>query len=422
MEKKLLGPCICMMILLFGSKFAHAQFKIETQYRPRFEIRDGYRKLAEKGSVPACIISQRLRLSFIYTNENIKIKITPQDVRIWGNEQTVTSTGVFGNNASLDLFEGYAEIRIAKPMWISVGRQQLVYDEQRLLASRNWNQKGISYDALVLKLNFNEWSVHIGGSWNSSGEIYSDNFYPSDRIKSLDFLWIENRSRQKFQLSFLQVASGVTQNDSTNKINFRHSSGIYAICRLGQFQLKGNTIYQYGKSKTDQNVSAFFIELNAAYNIKFFTVNIGFNYLSGNRHTGNKTDRLFDVLYGARHRFFGEMDYFTNFPKQTKDGGLVDYFGILSFRITKSFELSNTGHYFQLAQTNASTPPDKNLGYENDLILNYKFSDWGSLKGGYLFYLPTSSLKELQGITDNKFSQFFYLELTVKPIIFKQKT
>jgi hypothetical protein len=72
-----------------------------------------------------------------------------------------------------------------------------------------------------------------------------------------------------------------------------------------------------------------------------------------------------------------------------------------------------------LAQTNPTTPTDKNLGYENDLVLKYKFSDWGAIESGYSFFLPNNSLKTIQAVPDAKFSQFFYLQLTVTPTLFK---
>ncbi|MBA7580439.1 hypothetical protein ES708_22330 [subsurface metagenome] len=116
------------------------------------------------------------------------------------------------------------------------------------------------------------------------------------------------------------------------------------------------------------------------------------------------------------------MDYFRDFAKHTKEGGLADFYTYLKYEFSKTISLTNIGHYFLLAQTNALTPNDKYLGYENELMLNYKFNDWGTIKSGYVFYLPTESFKTLQGVSNDKFSQFFYLELTLKPTLFKQKT
>jgi hypothetical protein len=113
------------------------------------------------------------------------------------------------------------------------------------------------------------------------------------------------------------------------------------------------------------------------------------------------------------------MDYFRSFDSHTKEGGLVDYYFFLDYKFTKNTSLRNTGHYFQLEQTNPATPDDRNLGYENDLVLKYQLANWGALESGYLFYLPTGSLKTIQGVEDDKFSQFLYVQLTVSPSLFK---
>ena len=410
---------VISLSIVFETK---AQFKIDAQYRPRFELRDGYRTIATDGSVPTGIISQRTRLSFSYESEKIKIKFTPQDVRIWGDEQLASSTGVYGDNASLDLFEAYAEIKTGNFGWVSIGRQQLIYDQQRLLAARNWNQNGLAYDAVVFKLGVSQWNIHTGYSWNSLEATLSDNFYLPDRIKSLNFLWINRKFYNKLSFSFLHIASGVTETDSTNTLHFRQTTGIYTDYKSNNLKLRGNAYYQYGKNKTSTNISAFLIDTDIAYKIGKLTPGLGLSYLSGNKNPEGTTDNLFDVLYGARHKYFGHMDYFRDFAKHTKEGGLTDFYAYLEYKFSKTISLTNIGHYFQLAQTNANTPNNKNLGYENELMLKYKFSDCGSIKSGYVFYLPTESFKTIQGVLNDKFSQFFYLELTIKSTLFKQKS
>jgi hypothetical protein len=125
---------VCLISICFISKSGFAQFTVDAQYRNRFELRDGYKKLASEGATPAAFISQRTRLSFIYENEFLKLRFTPQDVRIWGDEQLSSSTGVFGDYASLDLFEAFVEIKTNENGWLSVGRQQLQTTKKAELA------------------------------------------------------------------------------------------------------------------------------------------------------------------------------------------------------------------------------------------------------------------------------------------------
>jgi hypothetical protein len=407
------------LIVCFASKSGFAQFSVDAQYRNRFEVRDGYKKLAAEETTPAVFISQRTRISFGFENENLKLRFTPQDVRVWGDEQLSSSTGVFGDYASLDLFEATVELKTSEKSWLSVGRQQLVYDNQRILAARNWNQNGIAYDAVVYKWNSEDWDLHAGSSWNSTGENATDNLYDPKRIKSLNFVWVNHRFSKDWELSFSHVASGVTKSETENKLYFRQTSGVYSTYKQDGLSILGNVYYQFGKNNTGQDVNAWLADADISYKAGKITPGVGISYLSGNKHTTGGTDHLFDVLYGGRHRFFGGIDYFSNFASHTKQGGLADYYFYLDFKLSPKTSLKNTGHYFALAETNENTPSDKKLGYENDIVLKHKFSDWGALETGYSFFLPTTSLKTIQNVPDTKFSQFLYLQLTVTPVLFK---
>ncbi len=411
-------------VLLMLTDFrTQAQLRIDLQYRPRLEVRDGYQKLAEKGAVPRILISQRARLSLRYEKESLKLIFTPQDVRVWGDEKLKSSTGVFGDSSSLDLFEAYAELKLGTLGWLSVGRQQLKYDNNRLLGDRNWNQSGISYDAVVLKITPASFNLHIGAVWNTLEEAGSENIYPTDRIKSLNFLWLNKKFNEYWSASLLHLAAGVTQTDTTSKLYFKQTTGFYGERKAENgFNLWFDAYYQYGKNRQGMSVSACLLGGSASYITEHFIPSFGFAYLSGNSNTGpgQTKENFFDVFYGTRHRFYGYIDYFRNLPKDTKQGGLINFnvsaTGIINSRIS----LQDFGHIFSLAQSNAGTPYQKSLGFENDLVVKYSFSEWGVLECGYSFFLPTETLRTIQNIQDNKFSQFFYMQLVITSNLFKQ--
>jgi len=411
---------ITLIALFMAGSTVQAQFSIDAQFRNRFEVRDGYQKLAADGVAPAVFISQRTRVTFSYKTEDLRLKFTPQDVRVWGDEELTSSTGVFGNEASLDLFEGFAEIRTGQSGWLSIGRQQLVYDNERLLAARNWNQTGIAYDAVVYKLAPEGWNIHLGSSWNSTGENSAENLYDPDRLKSLNFLWVKHTLAEGWDLSLSHIASGVTESETANTLRFKQTTGVYTTYTSSNWNLWANAYYQFGKNRADHKVSASLIDAEVSRKTGKLTSAAGIGYLSGNSKTGAEqtTDHLFDILYGARHRVYGSIDYFRSPNSSTKQGGLIDYYLFLNYKFSGKTSLRNTGHYFRLAKTNPDTPGDKKLGYENDILLKHQFYGWGALEAGYSFFLPTNSLKTIQGVEDHKFSQFLYLQLTITPSLF----
>jgi hypothetical protein len=394
---------------------AFAQLNIDAQFRPRFEIRDGYQKLASTGSSPAIFISQRTRLGFDYKSDFLTLRFTPQDIRIWGDEQVSNPTGVFGDHASLELFEAYAGIRLGQSAIVNIGRQQLIYDNEWLLSARNWNQQGIAYDAAVLKLAFPGLLADIGISWNTVTSALSDNFYPPDRIKSLNYIWSKIKVTGDWNLSLVQMATGYTEDQQSNTLNFRHTSGFYSEYNLPGFSINSNLYYQYGKNQQGREVSALLAASDVSYRIGKLAPGLGVSYLSGNSKAGEPAarDRLFNMFYGARHKYFGFMDYFRNMFADTSDGGLVDYHVNLSYSVSESLVFRNCTHYFTLDKINLLTPGSKILGWENDFIARYRFQEWGALEAGYCLFQPRQALMTIQGVDDSKFSQFFYLQLTI---------
>ncbi|MBU0710733.1 alginate export family protein, partial [bacterium] len=138
-----------------------AQLTVDAEIRPRFEVRDGYKLLAVDGQIPAVLISQRSRLNLAYSKNRIATRFSLQDVRVWGDESNISSTGVNGDPASIDLYEAWAEYRIPAGFDLRIGRQVFNIDDQRLISQRNWNQNGLSYDALRLRYAPGDWQFDL---------------------------------------------------------------------------------------------------------------------------------------------------------------------------------------------------------------------------------------------------------------------
>ena len=412
-------------LVLLAFTCVQAQFQLSAELRPRVEFRDGYSRLAAANHHPTLLVSQRSRLSFGYNTEKLRIKITPQDVRIWGDDPKINATGI-GDNPSFALYEAYVELALKDAGWLSVGRQVLAYDSKRLLGERNWNQNGITYDAAVARLKLSDWNLHFGATWNTLNDLNQFNYYPESRIKNLNFLWL-NRKFNRLNLSLLHISSGTTTSDTSRFMHYKNTTGLYSSYSDDKFNGWAHIYYQWGGAEGGQNISALLAEADASVKLGKMTLGGGFSYLSGNKNEpyGNGTDHLFDLLYGNRHKYSGEMDYYTKPITGTDWGGLIDGYVYASFKASDRLNLSNTLHYFSQAQKNQYTENSPGLGIENDLIANWRIYPSTSLQAGYCFYVPTETLKYIQNNPDGRnpdgrFSQFIYLQLTVSATIFEQ--
>jgi len=425
--------CMVLFIKFILLYDLHAEFEISTEIRPRFEYRQGYGILLPHRATPAIIMSQRSRVSFTYFSPHVKYNVTIQDIRIWGDETLYSATGIFGDNASLDLKEAWIQLLFNKYSTIKIGRQIFKYDDERLLSARDWNQNGISYDAILYQYQYHKWRIDCGFSLNNEKDNQFGNLYPTGKLKTLNFIYIKNQFSPNFYLSLLSIGSGFTANDTSEVIYMRGTYGIYTTYRYNKYNFAYSVFYQNGKNRMGKNVSAYLFSIDGGVSFPKFTPAGGIHYLSG--HDGIKnnpnyqaTDHLFDVLYGVRHRYFGLMDNFNNIPKSTNNGGLVDYFCRFDFEYFRDNFLRIDYHWFYL-QKKVIDPRyleektihlPKRLGNELDFVVDQRLYSGVNLKFGYSIMLPTSTREILSGIEPGKseFSQWAWIMLTFYDKIF----
>lgn len=416
-----------LLISIFLFHTAKAQFDITAELRPRAEVRNGYKHLRVDDNDPAVFVSQRSRIVFGYQKKNLRMKLSVQDVRVWGDEEIASATGHFGDYASLDLNEAWIEFDFLKYSSMRVGRQYFAYDDYRLLFKRNWNQQSMPYDAILYKFEHPVVNVDVALSWNNTKENLFGNLYPTDRIKTTNFIHLNKKWNENLETNMIALFSGYEKTDSTETIYVRNTFGIYTMYNPGNFSFKASSYYQTGKNKMGVDVQAYLIAAEASRKIIKTRIKIGGAIVSGNKPGDDnnfREDNLFDLLYGARHRYFGLMDYFSNMGKGTANAGLTDIYTGISRKITENTELTLDYHYFLLSQEifNDSKTLPRSLGSEIDLYFSWNVSQDVKLQGGYSFILPDETLEFIQGVeTENsRFSYWGWVMLTVKPVLFKE--
>ena len=156
-------------VILFVSIHAQftitAQFTLQGQIRTRTEIRNGLGNLVAIDAKSAAFTSQRTRLNFGYKWDRVLFGASVQDVRVWGQDASSISTN---DGARLMLHEGWAEVTLANKadttvkfkaldlLTVKIGRQELIYDDVRLIGNLDWLQQARRHDMMLLK------AVHHG--------------------------------------------------------------------------------------------------------------------------------------------------------------------------------------------------------------------------------------------------------------------
>jgi len=431
--KNVLLIMIVGLLMVDGVK---AQFTISAQLRPRAEMNNGAGTPFNDSVSTFYYITQRSRLNLDYITDKYEMRFSLQDVRVWGNGDIYSSTGVYSSTNSVDIYEAWFKIKFGSSSDLTIGRQELKYDDQRLIAWRNWNQYGLTYDAVVFNHKNDGWEVNAGLSYNNmmnsnngkpvfGGELFNSN----NLMKSFNFLRIKKAFSEKFSASFTATGAGYQKTTDPNVMYMMGTAGLWAGFKSGGFEATANAYYQFGKAQSGKKVSAYLLTLNPTYTAGSLKFGVGMDYISGDDATNSDYEekvKTFNKMYGAVFAYYGWMNYFSYMPESTKNGGLIDIYPNAELKFAEKHSLRGYIHLFSLANKimlGNEVLDDRNLGQEFDLMYTYKHSKELSLQAGFSYYFTTETLERVKGVeVGNTGSPYWaWVMLTFKPMLFTTK-
>jgi Alginate export len=154
---------------------------INGQLRTRTEMRQGLGTPYPKNSWPASFTSQRTNINIGYRWDKVNFNVDMRDVRVWGQDASSISNAdgskLFLHQAWADIVLGTtadtnARLKIFDNLSLKVGRQELVYDDVRLLGNLDWLQQGRRHDAAVLKILKKGYDIHAGFAMNQNSDAF----------------------------------------------------------------------------------------------------------------------------------------------------------------------------------------------------------------------------------------------------------
>ncbi len=186
MKKKTKGlKSILLLFLAVLSLYkSYGQLTVGGQVRTRTEFRDGVGTLKPATNDAAFFTSQRSRLTFNYKTNRVILQTSLQDVRVWGQDAATISNA---DGSKLGIHEAWAEIILANKkdtsfkksaaeyFAVKLGRQELVYDDVRLLGNLDWLQQARRHDAVVFKLLNKGLQLDAGFAFNQNSDAFNYN-------------------------------------------------------------------------------------------------------------------------------------------------------------------------------------------------------------------------------------------------------
>lgn len=393
---------------------ARAQLTLTGEYRPRTEFRNGYKILRTSDDEPAFFISQRTRLNLLYQQDQYSFKISGQDVRTWGEVNQLDNT------PTVNIHEAWAKLKMSGFLQLKLGRQELVYDDARLLGNVNWAQQARSHDALLLQLRnpSSDFKIDMGAAYNQETQKLLNNTYTLPNYKILSYLWAK-KDFGSINTSALFITDGFEIPQGS--VNYRYTYGANINYMSAPLNLTGTLYLQNGDDASRKNIAAWMAAGQVSYSLNPITITAGYDYISGgDANDSNPTRHTFSTLYATNHKFYGYMDYFTNILLDTHGGGLQDLYLKVGYEPIKNTNINLTYHHFGLSgqisnPLNTDQKLDQNLASEIDLMATHTFSKVIKLQTGYSIFLEKNSLEALQGRQADGLQQWGWVMLILSP-------
>jgi hypothetical protein len=421
-----------LLLFLFSfliSLSSLAQLTVNGELRPRFEYRHGFKTLFKDGKDAASFVSQRTRLILGYKDKNYAIGISFQDVRIWGDNSLANTSD---NNSSFH--EAWAELKLTNQLFIKLGRQELLYDDNRLYSNGEWTPQGRSHDmALVKWISDPTFKVNLGLAFNQEKDQTDTRVYSiANNYKAMQLLWMhKDWNKNGLSLLFTNIGYEQIQTISPGVIDhhiryFQTFGGRYSY-KDKRFSINGSTYLQRGKDVSNRTLNANYacLDLSVILNDQWSIIPKAehFSGTSTKNISPLKTNYSFNPLFGGAHKTNGSMDYFYC-SNHLDNVGLNDYSLGINYAKGK-FSILFTPHLFYadakvVNLTNEAEPLTKGLGKEFDLQFVYKINANVTCSCGYSQLLATHTMEILKGGDKNGTNNFAFMMLTFKSEFLKQ--
>ena len=422
------------------------------QVRARYEFKDD---IAVPGLSPQAVDFRAQggeENSYLLLREKIHLGYTPADwvtgyveardsSAHWDSRQPSPESDVFDLNQAYIKLGNPGEF----PISVKVGRQELIYGDERLVGAFDWNNIGRVFDAA--KLRFENEDLWVDAFVSRVIIPDDNNFNVSNDYDTFSGIYASSKTLvpcQETQLYFLARNVG---DQSPNAIgenlpSFMRGASprdIYTVGArvkslpgtLAGWDYEAEMAGQFGDfqvSPTSPDLKQRAYAAHAAggytWTEAFGTPRVGleYNFSSGDSNSKDGTHGTFDNLFPTNHKFYGFMDFFS--WQNMHDLRLAT-----SIKPVKNLTLTGDFHAMWLADTHdyfyqVNGAPRTTGGYgihpgagnfvgtELDIVATYSLTSYASAQTGYGHFFVgeyvKNTLNPVGGATD---ANWVYVQL-----------
>lgn len=416
----LLLTTLCLPLV--ASEKAENKLNANLQLRTRAEYRNGVLSPRSTGDLPAAFINNRTRLNLNYQSSGLSMGLSIQQAGVWGQEPQVS------RNANLGVYEAWAKLTTENGWFMKLGRQTLVYDDERILGALDWNTAGRSHDVLKVGVEDKKHLLHLALAFNQNSEktIGGTYYQTAQPYKTMQLLWYQYNGSTSIRPSFMLLNLGIENGNSIigkSDLASMQTLGTHVAAKAtDQLRISGSAYYQLGKTRTDASISAWMLALQGNFTFSDqWSAILGSDLLSGEENRNNNTTyNAFNPLYGTHHKFYGAMDYFyASSFRANLNPGLWDNYAGISHKPSKKLTLSATYHYFAITAdiNDNGSALKKGLGSEIDLQFDYTIRKDVRMSGGYSIMAGNRSMDLVKGGNHEVWQDWGWISININPEI-----
>ncbi len=256
-----------MNFLLSFLLLTDTTYTAELQVRPRTEWRDGYKVVQTAADASTLATQQRTRIGLTASFPRWEVKVGLQDVRTYGADGQVGT------------YEAWGAWKVSDQTRITLGRQAIQFDDERVVGALDWAQTGRFLDGIRL--------THRSGLGLTSAVYTRD---PATLLhRSMLHHVYEGSGHRVAGLLFDERSPVESRFTAGLNYKYRSESGWFAGLELdGQF--------------TDSTFASLFAAEVGHQGTGRTT--LGLDRLSGGDETA------FNPMLGTNHKWYGWMDHF----------------------------------------------------------------------------------------------------------------
>ncbi|MDB6055544.1 MAG: hypothetical protein JWN25_3067, partial [Verrucomicrobiales bacterium] len=361
--------------------------------------------------------------SYLLLREKIHLGFSPtpwatffvegRDAREWNDDRSPSPDA-----DTFDLFQAYIKLGDPKtfPVTLKIGRQELIYGDERLIGASDFTNVGRTFDAAKLRWEGtsgfvdlftarvvipDDNNLNLSNDYDTFSGIYAGSKTIVPKFESEAYFLarnVEKGSPSVIKAGLPPGLTGATPRDIYT-IGMRFKSLPKA---LGNWDLEGEFAGQFGRFKSTVAGPSLDQEAFAAHAAGGYTFNdvsikprvgLEYNFASGDNNSKDGKHQTFENLFPTNHKFYGYMDF-------------ISWQNIHNVRLTSSIKpmdkltVSLDYHAFWLADTEdffyqvngaarstggygIKPKAGSYVGSEIDLITTYTIKPYAIAQAGY---------------------------------------